>query len=189
MRSNKVVQIPLLAALLACAHSDALAAWSTLGSVTHASHSPAQARFATASGAVVEIAFISPDVVHVRVSPGEPGRENSYALAGMQQPVALAMSDADGKFELSARANASARVVVQATPELTISVFDASGQLVIADDAARPMAFDRANGAIEVSKQRDASELYYGFGEKALPSRAAHRICRIPRSGGGAEAG
>ena len=99
------------------------------------------------------------------------------------------MSNADSKFELSAQAKASARVVVQGAPELTISVFDASGQLVIADGAARPMALDRANGAIEVSKQRDASELYYGFGEKALPSRAAHRICRIPRRGGGAEAG
>ena len=70
---------------------------------------------------------------------------------------------------MSAGAKASARVVVQGAPELTISVFDANGQLVIADDAARPMAFDRANGAIEVSKQREASELYYGFGEKALP--------------------
>jgi len=75
MRSNKAVQIPLLAALLACAPADALAAWSTLDSVTHATHSPAQARFTTASGALVTISFISPDVVHVRVSLGEPGPE------------------------------------------------------------------------------------------------------------------
>src|SRR5207248_4997495 len=48
-------------------------------------------------------------------------------------------------------------------------ILDADGNRVVADDPARPTAFDAATGAIETSKQRGPFELYYGFGEKALP--------------------
>jgi len=53
---------------------------------------------------------------------------------------------------------------VQKRPTVAVSVYDAQDRLVLADDAARPMAFDPANAAVEASKQRPAGERYYGFG-------------------------
>ena len=171
MRHDKLVHVLLLGCTLAGANRDAPAAWSTVGPLAEATATSDQARFATASGAIVLVSFITADVVHVRMSPGEPGREMSYAIAAPQHPLAITMrdADADGRIVLSTQAARSARVIIQTRPQLAITVFDGKGGLVLADDAARPMAMDPATAAIEVSKQRDTSELYYGFGEKAMP--------------------
>jgi alpha-glucosidase len=149
----------------------ARAAWQTVGAVTSAARVGETATFATTSGARVAIGFVSADVVRVRMSAnGKFARDFSYALEGGAPPQAkLEFDDAADRSELRA-AGGGARVVVQKRPALSIAVYDGQGRIVSADDPARPMAFDAATGAVEASKQRDDYELYYGFGEQALPT-------------------
>ncbi|MFT3790996.1 MAG: glycoside hydrolase family 31 protein [Rudaea sp.] len=160
------------AMLLSSAVTQARAAWQTVGAVTQAVRSGETATFATANGARVEVGFLTPDVVRVRMSPGGKfGRDFSYALErGTPQSVKLRFDDDAERGELRAETGDGARVVVQKRPVLSITVYDAQGRIVVADDPARPMAFDAATGAVEASEQRGAYELYYGFGEQATPT-------------------
>ncbi len=160
------------AALFACGASlQGHAAWQAVGAVTATTQSGDQVNFATASGAQVAVGFLGPDVVRVRMSPGgQFGRDFSYALAGAAPSMAkLEFEDGAERAELRAAAGGGARVVVQKSPVLSITVYDAQNHVVAADDPARPLSFDAATGAVETSKQRGAYELYYGFGEQALP--------------------
>lgn len=161
-----------LVALLAWAASlPAQAAWQSVGAVTAATRAGDRVDFATSSGAHVAIGFVAPGVVRVRMSPnGKFGRDFSYALEGKAPPSAkLAFDDNAERSELRAQGAGGARVVVKKTPVLSVAVYDAAGNLVAADDPTRPMAFDAETGAVETSKQRGVYELYYGFGEQALP--------------------
>lgn len=122
------------------------------------------------SGAVARIGFAMPDVVRVRLSP--TGRfapeQPGYALAGsLPQSVAVLSRPQPGRAEL--RSASGLRVQLTLAPQLAVAIYDAQGRLISADDPARPTQFDAQDGAIETSKQRDDYELYYGFGEKALP--------------------
>jgi alpha-glucosidase len=169
----------LIAAGVLSGSFPAQAAWQTVGAVTQMTRSGDQVDFATASGAHVAVGFVAPDVVRVRMSPGGRfGRDFSYALEGKAPSTSkLNVDDDAARSELRAQGAGGARVVVRKSPTLSIAVYDAQGDLVTADDPARPMAFDAATGAVETSKARDAYELYYGFGEQALPiSRDAQVI-------------
>ena len=160
------IAIGLLAACVGNAH----AAWQTLGRVISEQHTQHSVELSTASGAHVRVSFVSADVVRVRMSPsGTFERDFSYAVANPHPTLTLNVAQKEGVIEVYGAAPDSARVWITITPELRIDVRDASGASIVSDDAARPMAFDAASGAIEISKQRDARELYYGFGEKALP--------------------
>jgi alpha-glucosidase len=163
---------PVLAALFALGASlPAQAAWQTVGAVTTATLSGDQVNFATASGAQVVVSFVAADIVRVRMSPnGKFGRDFSYALSGKAPaPAKFSFTDSAERSELRAQAADGVRVVVQKSPVLSITVYDAQDRVITADDPARPMAFDTATGAIETSQQRSDYELYYGFGEQALP--------------------
>jgi len=116
------------------------------------------------SGARVRVGFATPDVVRVRMSPtGRFEADVSYAIAGAPPRSKAVVA----KQEL--RSTSGTRIVIQHAPELAISVYDGAGRLVVADDPARPMAFNAKDGAIETSMRRDDYELYYGFGEKTFP--------------------
>ena len=147
------------------------AAWQTLGKVTQAGHVDGNVlELATASGARVRVSFAAADVVRVRMSPrGSFERDASYALASAPAALPFEMREQAGTFVVRSGAAPSARVEITGAPDVRIAIYDADGNLVVADDAARPMAFDAALGAVETSKQRAATDMYYGFGEKALP--------------------
>ena len=152
--------------------TSAQAAWQTLGAVRQEIRATDALDLATASGARVRIAFVSADVVRVRVSPHATfARDFSYAIEKPWTPIKLAIEDDTPHHRILVRAAAAdgASVVVHTEPNITIEIRDAQGNLICADDPARPMAFDAATGAIETSKLRSAFELFYGFGEKALP--------------------
>lgn len=164
--------VPGLVVALMLANLPAQAAWQTTGAVTQATRMGEQVSFATTSGARVAVSFVSADAVRVRMSAaGAPGRDFSYALEhGAPAQVKLRFDDNAERSELRADAGNGARVVVRKRPTLAITIYDAQGRVVVADDPARPMAFDADTGAVEASKQRGAYELYYGFGEQGLPT-------------------
>jgi len=158
-------------ALLALA-TPAQAAWQTLGALEQEIRASDALELATASGAHVRIAFVSADVVRVRVTPHAAfARDFSYAIETPSTPIRLAVEDdaPHRQIRVHAAAGGGARVIVRTEPNVAVEIRDAQGNLICADDPARPMAFDAATGAIETSKLRSAFELYYGFGEKALP--------------------
>lgn len=156
--------VPLLWLLVAC---PVQAAWQSVGAAAQAKRSGDHVSFATTGGAQVVVSFVTPDVVRVRMGGGELGRDFSYAWADAA-PASTKFAFEDNAERSEMRADGGARVVVQKRPALAITIYDAQGRVVAADDPARPMAFDADTGAVEASKQRGAYELYYGFGEQGL---------------------
>ncbi|MCV2351468.1 glycoside hydrolase family 31 protein [Paucibacter sp. Y2R2-4] len=121
------------------------------------------------SGARAKIGFVTPEVLRVRISSTarfEPDA-SSYALSA-PPPRAQAKVQQQGN-SLELRSSSGVRVLIRKSPEFSLAIYDAAGRLISADDPARPTAFDAQEGAFETSKRREAYELYYGFGEKALP--------------------
>jgi alpha-glucosidase len=171
MRSCKRLLLTAGTCLLIWIGGPAQAAWQTLGEVTQVAQTSDGVTLSAASGAQVRVAFVTPDVVRVRISPhGDFGRDFSYAIQAQAPPaIKLKIDDNAERVELHADAAQGARVVVSKRPELLITVLDAQGRVVVADDPARPPVFDAMTGAVEATKQRTATEVYYGFGENALP--------------------
>jgi alpha-glucosidase len=171
MQSGKRFLLVVALGLFGAIPVRVMAAWQPLGEVVQVSQGANALALSTASGAQVRVSFVTPDVVRVRMSPrGEFAPDFSYALQTAIPPaLKLRTDDRAERIELRADGAAGARVVVQKKPALLITVYDAQGRIVSADDPARPMVFDPANGAIETSKLRTDYELYYGFGEKSLP--------------------
>jgi alpha-glucosidase len=159
----------LLAA--ACAFlvlAQAAAAPHTVGAVVQTLPSDDGLDLRLSSGARVHVGFVTPDVVRVRMNPsGRFAQDVSYAIAGTPPTSRATLTTHDASVEL--RSATGTRVVIGTTPELAISVYDGAGKLVVADDPARPMAFNPADGTVETSMRRDDYELYYGFGEKTFP--------------------
>lgn len=158
-----------LALLLALglAGPPAAAALRSVGAVVRVIKSDVGVDLRLSSGAGARIVFVTPDVVRVRISPTARFESGGYALAQVP-PQAKALVKL-GATTLELRSASGTRVVVRKSPELAIQIFDAAGRLVSADDPSRPTVFDAKDGAIETAKLRDDYELYYGFGEKALP--------------------
>jgi len=158
----------LVAACAALVLTQAAAAPHTVGAVVHTLPSDDGLDLRLSSGARVHVGFVTPDVVRVRMNPG--GRfapDVSYAIAGTPPTSRATLTTHEASVEL--RSATGTRVVIGTMPELAISVYDGAGKLVVADDPARPMAFNPIGGTVETSMRRDDYELYYGFGEKTFP--------------------
>lgn len=169
MRSAKrLLAAPSIALLLALAAMPAAAALRTVGAVVQVQRSDDGLDLRLSSGAQARIDFVTPDVVHVRISPTTSfAPDPAYALVGTPARSKATITDTGTSIEL--RSATGTRVVLRKSPDLTISVYDGAGRLVAADDPARPTAFNAADGSFETSKLRDDYELYYGFGEKTYP--------------------
>lgn len=181
MRSSRRLHAAafVVAALaLALAAIPAAAALRSVGAVVQSLPSADGVELRLASGARVRVGFATPDAVRVRMSPtGSFGPDVSYAIDAAPPKARAMVTRKGGATEL--RSATATRVVIKGTPELAISVYDSAGRLVVADDPARPMAFNTKDGAIETSMRRDDYELYYGFGEKTFPlSRHQQSIAR-----------
>jgi alpha-glucosidase len=156
------------AGLLALAPTPAAAALRPAGKVVQALPSADGVDLRLSSGARVHVGFATPDVVRVRMAPfGRFAPDLSYAIEGAPPTARATVAKRGAVTEL--RSASGTRVVIRNAPELAISVYDGAGRLVLANDPARPMSFDREEGAVETAMRRDDYELYYGFGEKTLP--------------------
>jgi alpha-glucosidase len=156
--SRSVRPLVLLLLLLS---SPAAAQWASLGDM------PAPRRvgnglvFRSAQG-IVAVTAAAPDIVRVRYSPSrELGRDHSYAI------VNRALGDPRVDVRIG---NRQSQIV---TPVLTVSiqhapfrvsVADASGQELDADDPERGIAY--SGRAVRVWKRLRDDEQIYGFGEK-----------------------
>lgn len=146
------------------------ASWQTAGDVTRVTRTKTNGIVLnTTSHAKVWIEFFDLNVIRIRVAAGGLfARDFSYSIDyghDRKTPVTkLAQTAANvtlSNFE-------GARVVVDRSP-LTIRVYDATGNFIVGDDAARPMMFDTKTGEFQVTKLRNGEvETYYGFGEKAF---------------------
>ena len=176
-RSIHTRRLAAVVGLLLCLSLPAAAAWRAAGNVVAVARRADGVVLTLSSGARVAVTFVTPDVVRVRLAPrGAFERDQSYAVEQKERPpqrVAIGDFRAPkrgfeaGSDTIRLTMLNSARVEIRRTPFL-ISVYDAAGQLVVEDDAARPASFDLEDGAIEAAKRRDQLEFYYGFGEKAL---------------------
>ena len=155
----------------------ARAAWRTVGNVVAVARRADGVVLTLSSGARVAVTLHDLQVVRVRLAPrGTFERDFSYAVELRDRNTvdtsvhvdALVRAGGRDTIEITPKVP-GAKIVIQRRPFL-VSIYDAAGQLVVADDAARPASFDPDNGAVEAAKRRDQLEFYYGFGEKALPS-------------------
>ncbi len=153
---------------------DAQAAWRAAGNVVGVERKTDGVVLTLSSGARVVVTFHDLDVVRVRLVPkGVFERDYSYAVWSRdRKTVAAVVREGRGQVEITTHVEGP-KIVINRQPFL-VSVFDAQGQLVVEDDRAQPAAIDLESGAIETSKRRDHLEMYYGFGEKALPSLSRH---------------
>jgi alpha-glucosidase len=168
-RRLRAVTFALLCAFTVGA-GDARAAWRGAGDVSAVAHETNGVTLTLSSGARVAVTFFDLDVVRVRLAPrGVFERDFSYAVWSRdRKTVAALIRETRDDVEIKTRVEGP-KIVIRRRP-FTVTVFDARGNVVVADDAARPVSFDPENGAIEASKRRDELEFYYGFGEKALPT-------------------
>jgi alpha-glucosidase len=146
-----------------------LAAWQTIGNVTTYTKQTNGITISTTSGAKISVTLFQPAVVRVRLAPKgifEPdfsyaidySRDRHTAIANMRETRdAIEITNPLGTKVIIRRANC------------LVSIYDKDNNLIVEDDAANPLRFNKENGAAEVSKKRTDVELYYGFGEKAMP--------------------
>lgn len=129
----------------------------------------AHVTIAASSGASISVAFYSPDIVRIRLSPvGKFEQNEQYAFdpdAEFAKPT-VNISETSSDVVLTA-ANGS-RVRITKRP-FSVEIFDAMGTAVLRDDPKRPTLFDKVSGEIQTTKlRRSEVETYYGFGEKAF---------------------
>ncbi|HEY1403901.1 MAG TPA: TIM-barrel domain-containing protein, partial [Pyrinomonadaceae bacterium] len=160
----------LLPCVFALGHHEVYAAWRAAGDVASVARETNGVTLTLSSGARVGVTFFDLEVVRVRAAPrGVFERDYSYATWSRdRKTVAAVVKETRDAIEITTRVEGP-KIVIRRWP-FTVTVFDARGNVVVEDDAARPVSFDLENGAIEASKRRDELEFYYGFGEKALPT-------------------
>lgn len=109
----------------------------------------------------VAISVLSPEAIRVRFSPVAFGRDHSDAVVDRK------LGAQDFRFETttdrSVIATSALRVEIQASP-FRLTIKDADGNVIDADDAGRGMAHDGA--AVRVWKQLRDTDNIYGFGAK-----------------------
>jgi alpha-glucosidase len=157
------MQHRVFAALALCllVSSPAAAQWASLGDMPSPRREGATLVFQNGQG-IVTVSAAAPDIVRVRFKPGRAlDREHSYAIVNrdLGDPAALVKS---GSRE-SQIVTPALTVTVRHRP-FRVSVADAAGHDLDADDVDRGMAF--SGRAVRVWKRLRDDEQVYGFGEK-----------------------
>ena len=139
MHSYKPLHTVSLALLLAAWTQATPAAWQTLGHVEHVQRGADAVELSLSSGAHLRVTFVDKDVVRVRMSArGSFERDFSYALEAAPAsglPLDMQIREEGNRIVLHAGAEGG-RVEITQAPELLLDVYDATGNLVVADDRA-----------------------------------------------------
>jgi alpha-glucosidase len=124
----------------------------------------------TAGRAKVRITAVREGVFRVRVAPdGNFPKDSSWAVIEASAPTAVTIEEARDSVKL---ASGNTIVRVKKTP-LLIDFLDAAGNVIVADEASLPMAWNGAQ--VHVWKKMPADESYFGLGDKAGPMNRRNR--------------
>lgn len=144
--------------------------WQNVGNVSSVRQDgPGRVVFLTTSRATASVEFFDQDVVRVRVAPsGKFERDFSYAFdpAAVRSKLPAKLTQTNTQITLGGADGT--KIVVSKSP-FRVDIYDAAGNVVIADDPRNPVGFDRSSGEFAATKKRSSEvETYYGFGEKAF---------------------
>lgn len=144
--------------------------WQNVGNVSSVRQDgPGRVVFLTTSRATASVEFFDQDVVRVRVAPsGKFERDFSYAFdpAAVRSKLLAKLTQTNTQITLGGADGT--KIVVSKSP-FRVDIYDAAGNVVIADDPRNPVGFDRSSGEFAATKKRSSEvETYYGFGEKAF---------------------
>jgi alpha-glucosidase len=118
----------------------------------------------------VRVTIFREGIVRVRVAPqGIFPKDFSWAVIESPEPPAVKIEESKQDVRI---VTSLVVVLIQKSPIL-ISFLDPSGNAVLADEPALPMAWDGAR--IHAWKRMPADEGYYGLGDKAGPMNRRNR--------------
>ncbi len=118
----------------------------------------------------IRVTVFREGIVRVRVAPqGNFPKDFSWAVIESPEPPAVKIEESQQDVRI---ATSRVAVRIQKSPIL-ISFLDPSGNAVLADEPALPMAWDGKR--IHVWKRMPADEGYYGLGDKAGPMNRRNR--------------
>ena len=145
------------------------AAWQTVGKITTYTKTASGIIISTTSGAKISVTIFQPEVVRIRLAPKgifEP--DFSYAIDYSRERHTAIANVRETRDAIEVTNPLGTKVIIRRTNCL-FSIYDKENNLIVEDDDANPLRFNNENGVAEVSKKRTDTELYYGFGEKAMP--------------------
>jgi alpha-glucosidase len=125
----------------------------------------------TAGAAKIRITAVNEGTFRVRVAPdGTFPKDFSWAVIAAPQPPPLTIED--GKSEV--RITAGSTMAVIGKLPLLIRFCDLQGNVLLADEASLPMAWNGER--VGVWKRMPVDEHYYGLGDKAGPMNRRNRV-------------
>jgi len=159
----------LLITSVLCSVSVFAEGWQHIGKVQKVEKLPDGVEL-TAGKTKVRITAFRDGIVRVRVAPtGIFPKDFSWAVIESPQPPPVKIDESKEEVRMTA---GSVVVRVQKAP-LLIDFLDASGNVLLADDAALPMAWD--GDQVHVWKEMPQDENFYGLGDKAGPMNRRNR--------------
>ena len=118
----------------------------------------------SAGASKVRITSFRSGVVRVRLAPeGKFGKDYSWAIVETPQPAAVQVEETNSEVTMRA---GEVTVLIQKDP-LLVRFADAKGNVSVADEASRPMAWEGQR--VRVWKKLDKEANFYGLGDKAGP--------------------
>jgi alpha-glucosidase len=143
--------------------------WQHVGNAQRVEHLPDGVEL-SAGQARVRVTVFREGIVRIRVAPqGNFPKDFSWAVIESPEPPAIKIEESKQDVKVI-----TSRVVVRIEKSpILISFLDPSGNVVLADEPALPMAWDGSR--IHVWKRMPADEGYYGLGDKAGPMNRRNR--------------
>jgi len=160
-RRPSVVRAVTASLLFLTLATPAAAQWTSLGDMPAPRRIDNGLLYRSAQG-IVSVTASAPDIVRVRFSPSRDfGRDHSYAI--VNRDLGAPGADVRVGDRLSRIVTSALTVSIQHRP-FRVSVADAAGNDLDADDSERGIAFSRQ--AVRVWKRLRDDEQIYGLGEK-----------------------
>lgn len=123
-----------------------------------------------AGSSTVRVTAVGDGVIRVRVAAnGNFPKDFSWAVIAAPQAMTVSVEDTKSEVHMT---TGSVVVAVNKSP-LLIRFLDLQGNVLLADEATLPMAWDGER--IHVWKRMPADENYYGLGDKAGPMNRRNR--------------
>ena len=146
------------------------AAWRAAGNVVATERRTDGVLLTLSSGAKAYVTFHDLDVVRVRLAPsGRFERDFSYAVDTSRDRKTVAAVVRETRDAVMIATHTSGPEVIIGRSPFHLTMLDGRGRSLLVDDPLRPTMIEAEGGGVETTKKREAVEMYYGFGEKALP--------------------